>query len=78
MSNDKISIELSRAEALVLFEFVWRFSQDEKLDIVDQSEARVLWNVCASLEKILTEPFDQNYDDLLAAARDEVLDKDNG
>jgi hypothetical protein len=77
MTEEKVTIELSSSEALVLFEFVSRFSNDEKLEIVDQAEERVLWNVCARLEKILVASFSQNYSNLLAKAREEVRDKNS-
>lgn len=76
MQNDKVTIELSNSEALVFFEFLARFSRDAKLEITDQSEERILWNICSSLEEGLTELFDDNYDDLLAKAREKVRDKD--
>ena len=75
MPNTKIKIELTRPEALVLFEFVSRFSEDEVLKIEDQAEERVLWNLCASLESLLSEPFAKNYGELLANARSLVRDK---
>ncbi len=75
MSKDKVKIELSPSEALVLFEFVSRFSQDGKLEIRDQAEERVLWDVCSRLESELAEPFLRNYNDALAKAREEVRDK---
>jgi hypothetical protein len=74
MTNERVSLELTSSEALVLFEFVSRFSDDDILTIEDQAEERVLWNLCASLESILVEPFADNYGDLLAKARDEVRD----
>ena len=76
MSKDKINIELSESEALVLFEFVSRFSDDEKLEIKDPAEERILWNICCQLESILVEPFKENYGELLAAASKEVLRED--
>ena len=76
MSKDKVKIELSPSEALVLFEFASRFSHDGKLEIMDQSEERVLWDVCALLESALVEPYLENYHDALAKAREEVRDKD--
>jgi len=75
MSEEKVMIELSQSEALVLFEFVSRFTDVERLEIADRAEERVLWNVCGRLEKILVEPFRENYDDLLAKARDEVRER---
>lgn len=76
MSEGKITIELSSAEALVLYEFLSIFSDKDKLEIKDQAEARVLWDMCCMLEKQLVEPFMQDYDELLEKARDEVRDKE--
>ncbi len=76
MSKDKVKIELSPSEALVLFEFVSRFSQDGKLEVRDQAEERILWDVCSVLESELGEPLQQNYISALAKAREEVRDKD--
>ena len=77
MAEEKVTIELLHSEALVLFEFVSRFTNDEKLEIVNQAEERVLWDICSTLEKMLAEPLGQNYNDLLAKAREEVRDKDS-
>jgi hypothetical protein len=77
MTEGKVTIKLSPSEALVLFDFVSRFSNNEKLEIVDQAEERVLWDVCAMLEKILAEPFSENYSELLAKAREEVRDRNS-
>ena len=77
MSEEKICVELSRAEALVLFEFLYRFSDKEQLAIADQAEERVLWNIHGSLEQTLVEPFMRNYDELLEEARGQVRDKNS-
>ncbi len=76
VSEEKIIIELSSAEAIVLFEFLSRFSDKDNLEIQDQAEARVLWDVCCSLESQIVEPFVPNYVELLNKARDEVRDKE--
>ena len=76
MSEEKITIELTPAEALVLFDFLTRFSDKEILEIEDQAEARVLWDACCLLERQLVEPLMPNYDELLEKARDEVRDKE--
>lgn len=76
MSNEKIAIELSAAEALVLFEFLSQYSDKDELVIVDQAEQRVLWHICGQLESILVEPFMPNYLALLSKARGEVRDKE--
>lgn len=77
MSEEKIAIELTPAEALVLYEFLTRFSNKDKLEIEDKAEARVLWDMCCLLERQLVEPFMRNYDELLEKARDEVRDKES-
>lgn len=76
MSIEKITIQVSSSEALVLFEFLSRFRDNERLDIVDQSEERILWNILADLETKLTDPFKPDYHELLEKARNEVRDED--
>ena len=73
MSN-KINLKLSQDEALILFEFLSRFEETDKLEIVDQAESRVLWNLLGELQPILVEPFKENYKQLLIRAREHVRD----
>lgn len=75
MAEPKISVELSRAEALVLFEWVARFNKTRRSDFEDQAEERVLWDLEAMLEAVLVEPLESKYDDLLASARAKVRDR---
>lgn len=72
MAGDQISLELSKDEALVLFEFLSRFSEHDKLQIEDQAEVRALWDVQAMLEKLLVEPFMPDYLELLSGARERL------
>ncbi|HEV8366858.1 MAG TPA: hypothetical protein VGQ39_02810 [Pyrinomonadaceae bacterium] len=74
MANERVSVELTSSEALVLFEFLARFSNDDSLKIEDQAEERILGNLFASLESVLVEPLAGNYQDLLEKARCEVRD----
>jgi len=78
VSDARIVIELPRAQALVLYEFLARFSDDQKhkLEIQDQAEERVLWDMCCDLEKALGEQFRPDYAELLKKAREAVRDKD--
>jgi hypothetical protein len=76
MIDNKISIQLKKAEAIILFDFLFRFRENEKLEIVDQSEERVLWDILCELESKLTEPFKPNYNDLLEIARSEIRDEE--
>ncbi len=76
MHEKLIEIKLSGDEALVLFEFVSRFSDDGALSIVDQAEERVLWNICCALEGHLVTPLNnQNYKQDVEAARSKVRDQ---
>ena len=70
-----ISIQLSKERALVLFELLSRFTNEENLNIEDQAEERVLWDILSDLESILTEPFDPDYKKLLETARSNIRDE---
>lgn len=72
--NANIEIALTSDEALVLFEFLSRFSESETLTVVDQAEERALWNLHALLEKTLLPPFQDDYRDQLQQARDQLRD----
>lgn len=72
MSDDKIKIELTKSEAIVLFEFISALTNEEKFEIKDSAEEKILWSICADLEKILVEPFDENYEEVLSKARKDV------
>ena len=71
-SEEKVIIELSKSEALVLFEFLYRTSDDDSLTMADQAEQRALWNLESVLEKALAEPFLPNYKELLDQAKERV------
>ncbi len=73
--DEQVELKLTKDEALVLFEFVSRFSDKDKLEIVDQAEQRVLWNVCCLLEKQLVEPFSADYLAIIERARNKVRDR---
>lgn len=74
-NEDEVLLRLTKQEALVLFEFVARFSHDDKLGIEDQAERRVLWDICCLLESRLVEPLRLDYAEALAKARDALRDK---
>ena len=73
--KEEIHINLSSDEAVVLFEFLSRFSDKEVLEIADQSEARVLENILCDLENALAEPFSGKYKEILETAREKIRDK---
>ena len=67
--SDEVAIKLTRAEALVLFEWIARIEKANALPVVDQAEEYVFWRIEGQLEKTLVEPFAANYTELLDAAR---------
>lgn len=76
MENEKINIELTKEEAIVLFEFLGRFNENNDLsNFEDQAEQRVLWDMESNLEKKLNEPFRADFKEIVKKARDKVRDK---
>jgi hypothetical protein len=77
MTENGVTITLTRDEAIVLFEFLTRYSDDSgELRIVDQSEQRVLWDIHAMLESALPEPINNpSYEERVARARAAVRDE---
>jgi hypothetical protein len=66
-----VQISLTPDEALVLFELSSRVDDDD-LRIEHRGETRALWNLCATLERRLIEPFKSDYRERLAAARERL------
>ena len=75
MSQESVSITLTKDEALVLFEFLSRFSDTDRLSVDHQAEERALWNLACIFEKELSEPFDKKYQEILSQARERLKDK---
>jgi len=74
--DGKVNIELTKGEAIVLFEFLGRFNaQPDNKSFEHQAEQRILWNIESFLEKLLVEPFNENYSEILKKARLRVCDK---
>jgi hypothetical protein len=70
----EVTIKLNADEALTLFDALSRFETTGRLDIQDQAEQRVLWDILANLESQLASPMAPNYSELLASARARVRD----
>jgi len=75
-SPEKIVIELTNQEALVLFEFLRRCDDENNYTFADQSEERMLWNLESILQKQLVEIFSPDYGRLLEEARKQIRDPD--
>jgi len=72
----EVAITLTKAEALVLFDLLSRFSETGKMDFEHKAENQVLWNMCCVLESALAEPFSENYEELLQTARESLVPKE--
>lgn len=72
MTAKNITVALTRKEALVLFEWLARIDSKGGSLFDHPSEEKVLWNIEGQLESVLTEPFAENYKELLADARKSV------
>ena len=71
MENKTVKIELKHNEALVIFEFLSRFNETGKLEIIDAGESQALNNLLCYIEKQSEDPapFQKNYHDLVKKAR---------
>lgn len=73
-----VTIELDRAVALVLFDFLARVAEEEDGEplreaLVYGAELPALWALLGVLEEHLTEPFAADYAKLVARARAQVV-----
>lgn len=73
--DEPVTLSLTKAEALVLFDLVFDFRDQAALAIRDDAEKIALWNLTCLLEKALVEPFREDYDSLLAKARTVVRER---
>jgi hypothetical protein len=71
--KDAISIRLERHVALVLFEFLIRFSDADEFAAEERADQVAIWTLLGNLESILVEPFDPNYQELLKQAQRRVV-----
>ena len=67
--SERVTLNLSRDEALVLFEFFARFDVDDLFRLRNNAEFVAFMRIAGQLEKALVEPFQSNYLELLASAR---------
>jgi hypothetical protein len=74
--SEKVTVALTRKEALVLFEFLRRCDDAGEYAFADQAEQRVLWDLECALEAQLVEVFAPNYAELLKVAWAEIRDSE--
>ena len=66
--HSNIELRLPKDEALVLFDWLSRFNQGNS-NSTDEVEKQILANLEALFEKLLVEPFAENYHDLIDLAK---------
>lgn len=75
--NKNIVITLSKYEALVLLEWLHNFNEEKHPALFqDQAEQRVLWDMEAELETVVSNTFDSNYQEILSKARQRIRDEE--
>lgn len=62
-------VELTRAEAIVLFEWLHQMEADGLTISENQGENVALWNLSSRLESILVEPYRDDYRELVNEAQ---------
>ncbi len=67
----EIKLAFSNAEALVLFDWVARFNENE-VSTADDVEQQVLFNIEAQLESVLVEPLQTDYKAAVNRAKTEL------
>lgn len=73
MNDDRnVSLRLTQAEALVLFEWLYRSDKGGAYALREPAENSVLERVAGQLEKALPESTLADYQELVSAARAEV------
>jgi hypothetical protein len=74
MSEGTYQLNLTQAEALVLFEWLGRFNKiEDESRFVDNAEEIVLWGIECTLEKGLFEPItSKDYDLLIKEAYEKI------
>ena len=69
MSDDSITMTLSRQEALVLFDWLASLDDGNASSICDDAQQQVVWAVEGRLEKVLTEVLAPDYTNIISNAK---------
>ncbi|MAT83906.1 MAG: hypothetical protein CMD39_06415 [Gammaproteobacteria bacterium] len=73
MSKNAIALEVSQDEALVLFEWLAELDSNNSGPADGSAEQKVLWKLEGQLERLLVEPLESDYQQLVEEARRNVL-----
>ena len=72
----EINLNISKDEALVLFEWLAKFNDDNSI-AMHPVEQQVLFNLECILEKELSEPLGENYHEIVASSRERIMNSSN-
>jgi hypothetical protein len=77
IENGNISIKFSEDEAIVFLEWLHKFNEEERQTMFqDQSEERILFDLEAELEKVVSGAFSGDYKNFISKARERIRDKE--
>ena len=77
VAKEGVTVSLTGDEALVLFDLLHRWEEDEQVSAPQNDAEQVaLWNPSAVLERALVEPFNPHYRELVEEARERLTPKD--
>lgn len=77
--GDGIKFHLSSDEALVFFDWLGQFnSKDRSALFSHKAEQQIMFDLEAVLEKILVEPFRDDYPELVKAAKENLFPSTTG
>ena len=71
--NDTVTLTIGKAETLILFELLFDFYRQPTLEIKDDAERLALVRMHGALESTLVEPFSKDYEEIISAARRDLL-----
>lgn len=74
ITEKPIEIRLTQDEALVLCEFFARFQASNRLRLNNNAEFIALSRISAQIDRVLVQPFQPDYVELLEAARQRLSD----
>lgn len=73
--NENIIITFNKEEALVFFEWLHNLNEVERPTLFqDQAEERILFDLEAELETVVSTTFDSGYQEALSKARKNIRD----
>lgn len=76
--KETVTLVIGKAEALILFELLFDLNMQPALIINDAAERLALGRLHGALETTLVEPFMEGYDEIISAARSDLIRESGG